>query len=248
MVDDIRALQEAAYSTHVDEGGLSDLIKERYDSAVRNAGKRVWRGMMAVAASGFGKGVMLTALVIVAASALLAGAGVDAGNLFNLVGTDLASAVPMTMEQGIGLGINRGISTLFQGIGMAAMAFGGALGAIADVRKRQNRISEDVARQQAMNYELARQQHIAQEQQVQPDVPPPAEQEYDTTPIVPAPSGPAPQGAAAAVPVAERAPQIIHVSCNPTAVVHHHTEHGHVPHSERELQRRSQPPAQGIHK
>ncbi len=132
--------------------GVPDRVKETIDNAVLSGFSKLWRGMVQVAASGFGKGVLLAAVVVIGAVAVAHGfmAGADMMSMG-------ASSVSPTVGTGLEIGAREAVAFLFDsGLGYATLGMGGAFGAIADVMKHKNRITEEIARSQAKQFEVAR--------------------------------------------------------------------------------------------
>ncbi len=172
---ELKDLQSLAYRKP--RLSMVDALDEKVKDGAARAGVRVWQGALRVAASGFGKGAMWAI-----GAMLLAGA---------VFGITIPAA---TIEQGVAMGVGAAAHAMLSSwLGLLPVALGGVLGAVSDVRKRQNEISADMAEAQARDYALARQQ-AAQEPTPQPDM---------------------------ALPQAERSPQFIHMECNPTTVISH---------------------------
>jgi hypothetical protein len=114
--------------------------------------------MLQVAASGFGKGILITLAVVTVALAVSMGY------------SDFAKNLPSET------GIMRGLATAFQffgsGLGLATLAIGGTLGAVADTHRRQNAITAEMARQQAQDFTLARDLSAAKNLEVVRNAPP----------------------------------------------------------------------------
>src|SRR6185436_7420507 len=134
--------------TKMSKDGIPEFIKDEYESALKTAAKKMWRGMMTVAASGFGKGVLFAIGAVLLVTAMVSG-------------WQNAGVVTSTFEHGFKDGIGEGIRFLFSKFGLATMAFGGAVGAVSDVRKAQHKISADLARVEAKEYALARERQLA---------------------------------------------------------------------------------------
>lgn len=126
-----------------------DAIIELIDYKAAAAGKKLWRGMLAVMASGFGKGALLAGGLLVAAA--MVGLGFS------------AHAYGFPIGQGVALGLDKALSFLSHGTGLIFLGMGGALGAANEARKAQNNITAEVAAAQAQNFEIARQLGAAKE-------------------------------------------------------------------------------------
>ncbi|MDE3016389.1 MAG: hypothetical protein KGI29_05655 [Pseudomonadota bacterium] len=135
--------------------GPGDIVKDNYDAGLANAGGKLWRGTQTVAASGFGKGLLLSAIAVVAAITFTFGFGTYAGILTH--GTSAASMVAPTLEEALTAGFGFGLSALASGFGIMAMVIGGTLGAVAETRQQQAKLSTEQAAQLAWEYAQARQ-------------------------------------------------------------------------------------------
>ncbi len=146
-------VQNLAYT--VPDTGLPDKVKDAVDNAVYSGFGKLWRGFVQVAASGFGKGVLLTAAVVIAGAAVAFGFQAGAGTLLSEV-----TGVSPTVATGFEIGARKAIAFLFgSGLGFATLGVGGALGAVADMKKHNDRINEDMAKVQAKQFEMARSGH-----------------------------------------------------------------------------------------
>lgn len=123
-------------------GMAGDGVQEVIDDAAKAVGKKTMRGFGAVATGGFGKGLLLTALIIVGLMAIGGGIfGFDAG---------------LTLGEAVLTGITNGIVSLFSPGGLTALGIGGTIGAISDVRKQQNKINAELAQTEENLYEVMR--------------------------------------------------------------------------------------------
>ncbi len=145
---DVRSLQNLAYTPP--DTGFPDRVKEAVDNKVYSGISKVWRGMLQVASSGFGKGLLLTAAIVLGVAALVTGSMAYAGMI------DIGNGVLATFDTGVKIGINNAIGFLKSGFGLATLGIGGALGAVADVRKHQNKMSAEAAQAEARQLEIAR--------------------------------------------------------------------------------------------
>lgn len=128
-----------------------DEIVASIDSTAGAVGKKLWRGTLAVMASGFGKGVLIAAAATTIVMGLAYGFMADSGPL------EIAGRTLFTFGEGLAAGIGHAFHFLTHGVGLALLAVGGTLGAIADTRKSYHNITAEVAKSQAQNYDLARQ-------------------------------------------------------------------------------------------
>jgi hypothetical protein len=127
---------------------VSDRIGEVYSRVLGSAGRNLWRGWLAVSASGFGKGMVLAAVALVAL-----GAGMGAATL----------ALPV--EEGIMTGAAQAFGGLVSVPGLMILAGAGAVGAVAETWRTRSRITAGEAQAEAKHYEQLRQQ--AQEQRME---------------------------------------------------------------------------------
>ncbi len=110
MVEDLKTLQDLAYSEP--RLGPVSALNDSIRSNVKAVGKGLWQGVLAAAATGFGKGVLLAAALLVAGTAVYFGASAAGGTLFHTVSTT-GAWIPSTLEQGIAHGICAPISCPF---------------------------------------------------------------------------------------------------------------------------------------
>lgn len=128
--------------------GPGNIVKEVYDAGLSFTGKKLWQGMLAVGASGFGKGVLVMAALVIAVAAVV---------------TMAPAAAP---ELELMNGIFKGMGFLIGGsAGLTVLAIGGTLGAVAETRSHLNRLSVEQAQQLANHYEKQRQQEEARRMQ-----------------------------------------------------------------------------------
>lgn len=119
---------------------VADGTKRFIDDKVSQAGKAIYRGMLQVMASGFGKGLLATAAVVVAATTAA----------FILTGNMPAGVMA---EQGLA---KAGEFLLNSWGGAGLLTIGGLVGAVAETKGEQNRITADMAEAEARRYELVR--------------------------------------------------------------------------------------------
>ncbi|MGE0754749.1 MAG: hypothetical protein AB7L92_06275 [Alphaproteobacteria bacterium] len=159
---DIRAIQNLGYE-HPDTG-IPDEVKNRIDDAVASGLNKAWRGMLQVAASGFGKGVLIAAAITLAAGMIIGGAD--------------ATISGALVEAGVKEGFLHAVNFLTHGAGLLTLAVGGAIGAVADARSHQGRITEQMAKDEAARLEIARargnQQMQERESEIRKHTTPPA--------------------------------------------------------------------------
>lgn len=176
--ENLRRQFPSAYNNPQPKIGIPDLVKIKYDQAVHSAGRKVWKTTQQVAASGFGKGALIMAGVVLLGLAIAFGFGAYAGAL---TVPSVAGMVNATVGQGIGIGLSQAGNLLIHPIGWLLMAAGGAVGAVIDVRKHHNRMNAEIARTQAEQYarirELKELQELGVAQTVAPSVATPAQTE-----------------------------------------------------------------------
>lgn len=117
-------------------------IQDALNTGLKAVGRKLWLGTLSVMASGFGKGLLAAAAVVVVASIFLSGMGaVNAG---------------MAFATGASAGITEGLAFLASGAGFGALAIGGTLGAVVETGKHQGRLRSEVAHLEKTAYEAIR--------------------------------------------------------------------------------------------
>lgn len=172
-------------------GNLPEWIKEKYDNGIRGIGRKIRDSVVAVATSGFGKGVLIAAAVILGGFALSYGVAAATGAL--TLHYALGSTAAATVSQGIMAGLNAGLQFITNGtaaahgMGLAILAGAGILGSVSDLMHRQNRLRAQtaslLAKQQEIDRALALQQQPQQE--VTTPAPVPATAPAQTAPVQP---------------------------------------------------------------
>lgn len=160
-------VQELFTLSGTQPGNIGKKLNSTLNRSVTAGAKRASRGFWAATGTGFGKGALLVAGIVLL-GAMTFGA---------LSGTSPAfdPTIPLGMAEtqgfGAGLvsGLGAGINFLLQGPGLVLMAMGGTVGAVADVRTRQNEIETQVAQQISMTRETARDLEQVQEMGLVPD-------------------------------------------------------------------------------
>lgn len=152
-----RFLQELAYDAP--ETGIPDDVKRRYDRTVEKSVNKAWSGVLQVAASGFGKGVLITAAAIAVAMAIGGGYVAIAGDM------PVAGTLMEAFSKGLAGGFGEGLKTLFTTGGIAFLGLGGAFGAISDARKHHATLMAQIANERAQEYEKER--NIAQKKDLE---------------------------------------------------------------------------------
>lgn len=122
--------------------GIPDQLQVAIDKKVSSGLSKVWQGILSVAASGFGKGVLLTAGI------LLAGAMIGNGATAFIDG--------VSVNTGVMQGVAKATSFLTSGFGIVTLLAGGALGSVSDTQRYQDRLTHDMAKQEAELLEKAR--------------------------------------------------------------------------------------------
>ncbi len=171
-IQELHTLQQLAYA---DPGiGPVQIVSAQIKSGAHEAGKKLWLGMTAVAATGFGKGVLIAAAAIVVMAAIAG--GITALSGVPMVPSLTGMLVPASLEKGLAMGIERGLNAVFfNPLAWVGLGIGGALGAASDVRKKQNEINAEIAQAQALEYE-ARRQMPQPAKDMQPALAPAAQQ------------------------------------------------------------------------
>lgn len=130
-----------------------DGVQELMNEGAKKVGKGLWRGIVQVAAGGFGKGVLIAAAIILVGAALTFGVGW------------VEAAAPFT--QGLSAGLSVGGQALTHPIGLIALAIGGTIGAVTETRAHQSRITAEIAQAEAASYQALRLQQLALEMEKQ---------------------------------------------------------------------------------
>lgn len=151
-----------------------DAIMEHIDHAGATIGKKLWRGTLAVMASGFGKGVLYSAIAIVAGigiyGGLLGAFGGTGADALLVVGNKAITSFGAGLAAGIERGIGFLLGTTGSGwFGASLVALGGMFGAVVETRKAQSELGVEIAQARAQNFEIARQLGRAQAQTIQPN-------------------------------------------------------------------------------
>lgn len=156
-----RPIQELAYG-YVTEETPAEKLDALANRATSAAGRKLWKGWLAVAASGFGKGAIIAVIGLVAATALAFGLGAGAGNITTMTEWGLKAA---TVEQGVAIGASYMMHMLTHNAGLAAavVGFGGLAGAVID-GSRHRKLTAAAAQEEARRYADARQQALGQQQ------------------------------------------------------------------------------------
>lgn len=135
-------------STHESvEPGPGGVIKDGYNAALGGTMRKAWGSVQSVAASGFGKGLLLTGLVVVGVMALVAGYMGAGGTLW------VGAAHMTTFEGGFGAGISKALQFLVSGLGLATLGIGGTLGAVSEVRSHQHKLAAAESERLAMEHQ-----------------------------------------------------------------------------------------------
>lgn len=135
--DNLRDQYPGAYAER--RVGIPDMIKEKYDAALKKTGKKLWAGAMQVAVSGFGKGVLFGAALFAIGAALSMGAAAPVFMTGAMEGLAIAAKFLLVTTPGL-----------------LTLAVAGTLGAVSDVRLHQSKISAEIARAEEMAYERER--------------------------------------------------------------------------------------------
>ncbi|MCE2926984.1 MAG: hypothetical protein LW823_05005 [Rickettsiales bacterium] len=132
--------------------GIPERIELEYNAMLKRVGKKLWSGTIKAAGSGFGKGLLATAAILLVGFAIVSGLG--------------AVGAGATFASGIGMGLSvAGNFMLNSWFGAGVLALGGTLGAVSDVRKHTNNLTADMARVEAEGYTIARDANLLRELQ-----------------------------------------------------------------------------------
>jgi len=144
-------------------------LEAAYNRRIKTLGKSLWQGTLKVAASGFGKGVLIAAGIILLGGALVFGFSAATGAI--TVGSALLGATQATAVEAIAIGIPEGIAMglsqagnlIFSAGGLGLLGFGGMIGAVSDVRKHQHKLTAEMARAESEAYAMEREQGLVRE-------------------------------------------------------------------------------------
>ncbi len=132
--------------------GIPERVESEYNAMLKRVGRKLWSGTIKAAGSGFGKGLIITAAILLAGFAITSGlAAVGAG---------------ATLASGIAPGLSAaGNFMLGSWLGAVSLMVGGTLGAVSDVRKHTNRLTAEMARVEAEGYAIARETNLIRDLQ-----------------------------------------------------------------------------------
>jgi hypothetical protein len=157
---------------------FSSYIDAKVNHAAATAGKKVWDAMMKVAATGFGKGVLLMGAILIGGFAIGGGLAAAAGGIgvlssigLLLTGTTAAAAAAAaapaaTVGQGVMIGLGLAFKVIGAKVGLVALGLGGVVGAGLDMQAARNKITAEQARAEEERLEQSRQQ----QPQLQPSI------------------------------------------------------------------------------
>lgn len=137
----------------ITDTGVPGEIKRGYNKMLTDALDFGWKKIMAAAGSGFGKGAILTGLGVIASVTLKDAVLADEGKMMVKIPTDDGlglQEVPGNINHGLWAGLNDGASTLLHPLGYGAVAAGGAVGAMAEIKSRQTQHQAEVAETRAL--------------------------------------------------------------------------------------------------
>lgn len=138
--------------------GPGDFVEDYYNAGRDYAVGKAWRGTQAVLASGFGKGLVLGALLVVAATMFTFGIGAYTGAFTNAMPGATAA---VSLGEGLKIGFNVGLQALAHPFGIIAALGTAVMGAVAETRQHQAKLSAAEAARQAEQYAQARRQQPA---------------------------------------------------------------------------------------
>lgn len=151
----------AAYARASDPVRVSKPIDELVGGTQRKLTRKASQGLWTVAGSGFGKGALMAAAVIVGGMSLAMGglAYADFSQYQQVVGISpqtIAQVANMSFVQGLWEGAKSGLLSLANGFGLTTLFAGGMLGAVAEVREHQSRIETQLAESRSLQRDLLR--------------------------------------------------------------------------------------------
>lgn len=145
---------------------LGDVIERKYNDGLKDLGRKLWRGLVQVTESGFGKGMLVTAGVVIGGAALLFGFGAGAGLLKTsvILGNTVLSTSQTTIGSGLGFGLSYATHFLTSFAGLLTLAAGGVVGNAVDAHKEPKKLSVAQAQDLAKEYGIGRQPGMEQQQ------------------------------------------------------------------------------------
>jgi hypothetical protein len=142
------------------DNGPGDYVQAKYDEALRSAGGYTARSATSFFSnSGFGKGLLVMALTIVAVAAV-GGALAASGGTLAIAGAG-GIMTNATIGQGIMFGIGEGIMSLFSLGGAVAMATGGIVGTIVEGHRHPPEMKVEEAKTLAKQYQESREKSVS---------------------------------------------------------------------------------------
>jgi len=132
-----RQLKAGGHKRHSDY--LGDVVEQKYNDALKSVGKSLWNGMGKFFASGFGKGLLITAGVVLLGAAITFGFAASMGLVTGswVAGNTVMAVFPATVAQGIEFGLGQAMQFLLHPLGLMTLGLGGTVGAVAKVRREQ---------------------------------------------------------------------------------------------------------------
>jgi hypothetical protein len=110
------------------------IVAKRND-AVRSTASNLWSNLQHISAASFGKGVVVTGIIVLATMALVGGYMGSIGGLW------VGAAHITTLEAGIAQGLSKAVEFMTHSLmGVGTLAAGGMIGAVAEVRSQQNKL------------------------------------------------------------------------------------------------------------
>ncbi len=137
------------------ERGVPDDVKKWIDDKVHTAGKTMYRGLLQLLASGFGKGLLATAGVLVIGITAATVAGIP----IPIAGAVMGPTVAQSVETGL---MAAGNFLLGSDMGVGLLAFGGMFGAVVETQREYAKMNADMANRESKRYETLRHQQAAQ--------------------------------------------------------------------------------------
>jgi len=120
---------------------LGDVIERKYNDGLKDLGRKLWRGLVQVIESDFGKGALVTAGIVVGAMAISGAMGI-----------------------GISAGIAKAVGFLVHPLGWLTLTIGGMMGNVIGAHKEPKKLSVAQAETMAKEYGIGRQPGMEQQQ------------------------------------------------------------------------------------
>lgn len=155
----------AAAQVPADPQPVDKQLAEMGNDTTQAVAGKLSDGFWSVAGSGFGKGALIVAAVVITGAALAMGGLAYADFAFTGQATPLVPGLTdtfvvemgkMSFAQGLWEGAKMGAASLLNGFGLAALTGGGLLGAVADTRAQQAKLQTELAEERSRTREAMR--------------------------------------------------------------------------------------------